>query len=321
MSRPAQPGSANAIAAELNRLRTESGNASATDLDTKSSFEIAQIINREDARIASAVEKALPQIATAIDWIAQALTNGGRLIYVGAGTSGRIGALDASECPPTFNTDPKQIQFVIAGGSKALASALEADEDSPVLGQREIARKQPGKKDVVVGITASGRTPFTVAAVEFARKRGAKTIAVVCNPGTPLERAADLAIVCDVGPEVVAGSTRMKAGTAQKMVLNLLSTGAMTRLGYVYGNLMVNVHLKNKKLVERGVRILVQAAGVDEATARKTLRQARNSVPVALVMCKTGLGRKLATQRLKKARGHVRRAIEGSSGVATSGTP
>ncbi len=321
MSRAAQPGSPEDIAAELNRLRTESGNTAATDLDTKSSFEIAQIINREDARVASAIEKALPQIATAIDWIAQALTNGGRLIYVGAGTSGRIGALDASECPPTFNTDPNQIQFVIAGGSKALASALEADEDSPALGQREIARKQPGKKDVVVGITASGRTPFTVAAVEYARKRGAKTIAVVCNPGSPLERAADLAIICDVGPEVVAGSTRMKAGTAQKMVLNLLSTGAMTRLGYVYGNLMVNVHLKNKKLVERGVRILVQAAGVDEATARKTLRQARNSVPIALVMCKTGLGRKLATQRLKKAHGHVRRAIEGSSGVATSGTP
>lgn len=320
MSRIPQQGSAGAIASELNRLTTESGNAAATDLDTRSSFEIAQIINREDARVAPAIEKALPQIATAIDWIAQALAKRGRLIYVGAGTSGRIGALDASECPPTFNTHPKQIQFVMSGGPKALGAAVEADEDSPALGQREIARKRPGKKDVVVGIAASGRTPFTLAAVEYARKRGAKTIAVVCNPGSPLERAADLAIVCDVGPEVVAGSTRMKAGTAQKMVLNLLSTGAMTRLGYVYGNLMVNVHLKNKKLVERGVRILMQAAGLDDATARKALKQAGNSVPVALVMCKTGLGRKQAEQRLKKARGHVRQAINGSSGVATSGT-
>ena len=320
MSRAAEPGSAGAIAVELNGLTTETGNPGSADLDAKSAFEIARIINREDARVASAVEKALPQIATAIDWIAQALSNGGRLIYVGAGTSGRIGALDAAECPPTFNTDPKQVKFVMAGGAKALGDAVEANEDSPALGRREIAKKRPGKKDVVVGIAASGRTPFTVAAIEYARKRGAKTVAVVCNPGSPLERAVELAILCEVGPEAVAGSTRMKAGTAQKMVVNLLSTGAMTRLGYVYGNLMVNVHLTNKKLVERGVRILVQAARVDEATARKTLREAGNSVPVALVMCKTGLGRKQAEQRLKKARGHVRRAIEGSSGVATSGT-
>jgi len=319
MSR-AQQASHPALASELNRLATETGNSASADLDTRSALEIAQIIHREDARVAPAVEKALPQIATAIDWIADALRSGGRLIYVGAGTSGRIGALDASECPPTFNTDPKQVQFVMAGGPKALGSAVEANEDSPALGQRELAKKRPGKKDVVVGVAASGRTPFTVAAVEYARKRGARTIAVVCNPGSPLERAAELAIVCEVGPEVVAGSTRMKAGTAQKMVLNLLSTGAMTRLGYVYGNLMVNVHLKNKKLVERGVRILMQAAGVDDAIARKTLRQAGNSVPVALVMCKTGLGKKEAEQRLKTAQGHVRKAIAGAGGSNTSGT-
>ena len=309
-----------ALVTELTRLATETANPDTAKLDSKSSFEIAQIINREDAGVAAAVEKALPQIATAIDWIAEALGNGGRLIYVGAGTSGRIGALDASECPPTFNTDPKQVQFVMAGGPKALAAAVEANEDSPALGQREMAKKRPGKKDVVVGIAASGRTPFTVAAVAYAGRRGAKTVAVVCNPGSPLERAAELAIVCEVGPEVVAGSTRMKAGTAQKMVLNLLSTGAMTRLGYVYGNLMVNVHLKNKKLVERGVRILMQAADVDDASARKALKAAGNSVPVGLVMCKTGLSRRQAEQRLKAARGHVRRAIEGAGGRATSGT-
>lgn len=320
MNRAAQQRSPQALASQLNRLTTETDNPGSADLDTKSAFEIAQIINREDARVAPAVEKALAQIATAIDWIADALGRGGRLIYVGAGTSGRIGALDASECPPTFNTDLKQVQFVLAGGPKALGSAVEANEDSPALGQRDMAKKRPGKKDVVVGIAASGRTPFTVAAVEYARKRGAKTVAVVCNLGSPLEKAAELAIVCDVGPEAVAGSTRMKAGTAQKMVLNLLSTGAMTRLGYVYGNLMVNVHLKNKKLVERAVRILMQAAGVDDATARRTLRQANNSVPVALVMCKTGLGKRQAEQRLKMARGHVRRAIEGAGGRNTSGT-
>ena len=309
-----------AVAAELDGLTTETANPDAADLDAKSSFEITQIINREDGRVARAVEKALPQIATAIEWIAEALRDGGRLIYVGAGTSGRIGALDASECPPTFDTDPKQVQFVMAGGPRALGSALEANEDSPALGQRAMAKKRPGKKDVVVGMAASGRTPFTVAAVEYARKRGATTVAVVCNSGSPLERAADLAIVCEVGPEVVAGSTRMKAGTAQKMVLNLLSTGAMTQLGYVYGNLMVNVHLKNKKLVERGVRILTQAAGIDDAAARNALKAAGNSVPVALVMCKTGLGRKQAEQRLKAARGHVRRAIESASSRGTSGT-
>ncbi|HZU41471.1 MAG TPA: N-acetylmuramic acid 6-phosphate etherase [Terriglobales bacterium] len=315
-----QQPSGGTASAELKRLTTESGNTASADLDTRSAFEIAQIINREDARVAGAVEKALPQIATAIDWIAEALRSGGRLLYVGAGTSGRIGALDAAECPPTFDIDPKQVQFVMAGGPKALGAALEPNEDSPKLGRREIAKKRPGKKDIVIGITASGRTPFTVAAIEYARRRGARTVAVVCNPGSPLERAVELAIVCEVGPEAVAGSTRMKAGTAQKMVLNLLSTGAMTRLGYVYGNLMVNVHLKNKKLVERGVRILMQAANVDDATARKVLRQAGNSVPVALVMCKTGVGKKQAEQRLKTARGHVRRAIERAGGRNTSGT-
>jgi N-acetylmuramic acid 6-phosphate etherase len=181
-------------------------------------------------------------------------------------------------------------------------------------------KKRPSKNDVVVGIAASGRTPFTVAAIEQAGKRGAKTVAVVCNRGSALEKAADLAIVCEVGPEVVAGSTRMKAGTAQKMILNLLSTGAMARLGYVYGNLMVNVHLKNKKLVERGIGILEQAAGVDHETARKALTRAGNQVPVALVMLKSGVGRKEAESRLKNAHGQVRRAIEGTGSAKTSGT-
>jgi N-acetylmuramic acid 6-phosphate etherase len=294
---------------QLHRLATERTNAASRQLDTKSSLEIARIINKEDAKVAAAVRRGLPQIAKAIDFIAAALERGGRLIYVGAGTSGRIAALDAVECPPTFNTDPKTVQFVIAGGTKALAAAVEANEDSRSLGQHEIAKKNPGKNDVVVGIAASGRTPFTVAAVEYARRRGVKTIAVTCNRNSPLARAAHVAIVTEVGPEVVAGSSRMKAGTAQKMVLNLLSTGAMTRLGYVYGNLMVNVHLKNEKLLERGITILQQAAGIDRATAKRALKSAGNSVPIALIMLQTGVKRTEAARGLKTAHGNVRAAI------------
>jgi N-acetylmuramic acid 6-phosphate etherase len=294
---------------DLQKLGTEQLNPVSADLDLKSSLELARIINAEDAKVAAAVGRALPQIAQAIDWIAEALGRGGRLIYVGAGTSGRIAALDAAECPPTFNSDPKQVQFVMAGGAKALSAAVEANEDSSKLGEKEVAKKKPGKKDVVVGIAASGRTPFTVAAVAFARRKGAKTVAVVCNAGSALERAADLAIVAEVGPEVVSGSTRMKAGTAQKMILNMLSTGAMTRLGYVYGNLMVNVHLKNEKLVERGVGILQKATGVSREEAVAALKKAGNRVPVALVMILGKVSRGQAERALKAAGGNVRGAI------------
>src|SRR5690242_6562656 len=248
--------------AKLSHLGTEARNLSAARLDTSSSLEIASLINTEDAKVAKAVGRALPQIARAIDLIAAALEHGGRLIYVGAGTSGRIAALDAAECPPTFNTDPRMVQFVMAGGQKALGAAVEANEDSSALGRRDMAGKRPGKNDVVVGIAASGRTPFTVAALEYARRHGAKTIAVTCNPNSPLEHASDLAIVAEVGPEVISGSTRMKAGTAQKMILNMLSSGAMVRLGYVYGNLMANVHVKNRKLTARAINILERATGV-----------------------------------------------------------
>ena len=294
---------------KLDHLTTEQVNPASAELDLKSSLELAQIINAEDAKVAKAVERALPQIAEAIDLIANALRQGGRLIYVGAGTSGRIAALDAAECPPTFNTDPKSVQFVIAGGVKALGAAVEANEDSRTLGERELAKKKPGKKDVVVGIAASGRTPFTVAAVEYARRKGAKTVAVTCNPDSPLGIAADVAIVAEVGPEVVSGSTRMKAGTAQKMILNMLSTGAMTQLGYVYGNLMVNVHLKNEKLVERGITILQRATGMSREDAVKALKAAGNRVPVALVMQQAGVNKIQAEKALKSVYGHVRKAV------------
>jgi N-acetylmuramic acid 6-phosphate etherase len=293
---------------DLGRLSTEKANPAAVDLDLQSALEIARIINLEDRKVAPAVKRALPQIARAIDLIAHALGRGGRLLYVGAGTSGRIAALDAAECPPTFNLDPKTVQYVMAGGPKALGIAIEADEDSRELGKREMAKKKPGRADVVVGIAASGRTPFTVAAIAYARRQGAKTVAVTCNPNSPLEKAAHLAIVAEVGPEAVSGSTRMKAGTAQKMILNMLSTGAMTRLGYVYGNLMVNVHLTNEKLAERGVSILERTARVSREAAERALKAAGNSVPVALVMLQSGAPRAQAQQALQAVHGHVRHA-------------
>lgn len=294
---------------ELQRLGTEKANSASADLDRKSALEIARIINAEDAKVAGAVKRALPQIAQAIDLIATALSEGGRLIYVGTGTSGRIAALDAVECPPTFDVDPRMAQFIIAGGPKALGSAIEADEDSRELGRRAIAKKKPTNKDVVVGIAASGRTPFTIAAIEYARARGASTVAVVCNPKTALGKAAHVAIVADVGAEVVAGSTRMKAGTAQKMILNMLSTGAMTRLGYVYGNLMVNVRPRNVKLIERGVGIVEKAVGLDPRAARKLLAAAGGLVPIAMVMAKAGVSRARAVAALEESSGRVRKAI------------
>jgi N-acetylmuramic acid 6-phosphate etherase len=293
----------------LDSLPTEQPNPRSTDLDTKSSLEIAQIINAEDATVANAVERALPQIARAINWIAEALGNGGRLFYFGAGTSGRLAALDAAECPPTFNTPPSMVQAIIAGGSGALNRALEANEDSESLAIREVKQRRIGERDVVVGIAASGRTPFTIAALTAARRYGAKTIAIACNPDTELERSADLAIVIETGPEVVCGSTRMKAGTAQKMALNMISTGAMVRLGYVYGNLMVNMHRTNSKLAERSVSILQHAIGVEKRDARALMKNAKNSLPVAIVMAKAKMPRKRAEEAIKVSKGDVRRAI------------
>ena len=293
----------------LQDLTTESPNPVSTDLDLKSALEIARIINAEDAKVASAVHGALPQIARAIDLVAAHFRKGGRLLYVGTGTSGRIGALDASEIPPTFATSPDLVQFIIAGGPKALGAEAEASEDSRELGRVEMVKRRPTKKDVVIGIAASGRTPFTIADIELARSRGAETIALTCNPKSPLERAAQFAIVTDVGPEVLTGSSRMKAGTAQKMVLNMITTGAMTRLGYVYGNLMVNLRLKNSKLSERGITILQRAAHVDREKAHKTLQSAGHDVPLALVMLKAEVPRAQATRALQATAGHVRKAI------------
>src|SRR6266700_2353583 len=294
----------------LQHLMTESQNEASQGFDTKSALEIARIINHEDAKIAAAVKKAIPEIAQVIDQVARSLRDGGRLVYIGAGSSGRIAALDASECPPTYSTAPGQVQYIMAGGPKALASAVEVNEDSEELGQRDIARRRPTRKDVVIGVSASGRTPDVVAAVAYARARGAKTAGVTCNAGAPLSGAADISVVADVGAEVISGSTRMKAGSAQKMILNMITTGAMTRLGYVYENLMVNVHMQNSKLVERGIRILMSACKIDRETAIQTIKSAGRSVPVALVMLKAKVDKPEAVRSLAKSDGHVRLAIE-----------
>jgi N-acetylmuramic acid 6-phosphate etherase len=294
---------------DLHKLSTEQILPAARDLDRKSSLEIVRLMNREDATIAVAARRALPQVARAIDEIAAGIRLGGRLIYVGAGTSGRIGALDASEIPPTFNTNPRTVQYIMAGGPKALAASTEASEDDTAPAIAEMKKRKPGKHDVVLGIATSGRTPFTIAAVKYARSRGARTIALTCNRNSPLERAAHFAIVTEVGPEVLAGSSRMKAGTAHKMVLNMISTGAMTRLGYVYGNLMVNVWTKNEKLIQRATRILEQATGATYDAAARALQTSGNRTPVAVVMLAANVTRAQAAAALKKTKGHVRQAI------------
>ena len=291
---------------------TETSNVASEGFDTKSALEIARIINHEDAKIAGAVKKALPEIAIVIDIVARSLRDGGRLIYVGAGSSGRIAALDASECPPTYSTLPAQVQYIMAGGPKALASASDVNEDSPELGQRDIARRRPTRKDIVVGVSASGSTPYVVGAVEYARARGALTAAITCNTGTQLSQVADTTIIVEVGPEVVSGSTRMKSATAQKMVLNMITTGAMTRLGYVYDNLMVNVHMKNAKLVERGIRVLMRVCDIDRDAAIRTIKSAGKSIPIAVVMLKANVDKMEAVRRLAKSDGNVRLAIDDS---------
>jgi len=293
-------------------VTTETSNIASEGFDTKSALEIARIINHEDAKVASAVRKALPEISTVIDIVARSLRDGGRLIYVGAGSSGRIAALDASECPSSYSTLPAQVQYIMAGGPKALASASDANEDSPELGQRDIARRRPTRKDIVIGVSASGSTPYVVGAVEYARARGAITAAITCNNNTQLAQVSDNTIVVEVGPEVISGSTRMKAGTAQKMICNMITTGAMTRLGYVYDNLMVNVHMKNAKLVERGIRVLMRVCNIDRDSAIRTIKSAGKSIPIAVVMLKANVDKMEAVRRLGQSDGNVRLAIDDS---------
>jgi N-acetylmuramic acid 6-phosphate etherase len=288
---------------------TEAANPATRDLDLLPVLEQARLMNAEDHRVPEAVAAALPAVAIAVTKIAEALGSGGRLLYVGAGTSGRIAALDAAECPPTFGTDPEMVQAVLAGGPRALVESVEGAEDDAAAGAREIDVRDVSPADVVVGIAASGETPFTVAAVRRARERGAWTAGVACNTGSSLETACDLAIIPLVGPEVLGGSTRLKAGTAQKLVLNMLSTLAMVHLGKIYGNLMVGLRATNAKLRRRAARIVAAAASAGEDQADAALGRAGGRVPVAIVMLRLGLDARAASERLDLAGGSLRRAL------------
>ncbi|MGA2482746.1 MAG: N-acetylmuramic acid 6-phosphate etherase [Candidatus Acidiferrales bacterium] len=288
---------------------TERRNARSLGLDRLSTRAILQAMNREDARVVPAVRREIRPIARAVDAIVQALKNGGRLFYVGAGTSGRLAVLDAAECPPTFGISPRLVQAIIAGGRRALTDAAEGDEDSAAQGARDLARKKLSSRDVVVGITASGGTPYVLGALRQARRKRATTVGITSNPRSLLARAVHISIGPDAGPEILAGSTRLKAGTVQKMVLNMLSTAAMIRLGRVYDNWMIDVALTNRKLRARGLRILTEASGRPPSISRHALRQSGHNLRVALVMLKKNVGVKEARNLLRGARGDLRRAF------------
>lgn len=270
---------------------------------------ILRVIHREDAAVARAVARALPSIARAVDAIVLSLRRGGRLFYVGAGTSGRLATLDAAECPPTFGVPARTVQALIAGGRRALTAAVEGAEDSAGRGARDLAAKRVSSRDVVVGITAGGTTPYVLGALHLARKRRAATVAFTSNRLSPVARAARISIAVEAGPEVIAGSTRMKAGTAQKMVLNMLTTAAMVRLGRAYDNWMIDVALTNRKLRERGLWILTEASGRSVSEAGHALRQAGHDLRVALVMLKRHCDARAARRKLSAARGNLRRAL------------
>ncbi len=300
---------------DLSRLPTEARNPNTENLDGLSALELAQVMHDADREALVAVERELPQIARAMEAVAARLDAGGRLFYLGAGTSGRLGVLDASECPPTYNTPPEMVQGLIAGGDAALRRSVERAEDDESQGQRDLEQHGFSSQDVVVGIAASGRTPYVLGGVRYARGIGALTIGLSCVPQSELAQASELPITPATGPEVITGSTRMKAGTATKLVLNMLSTGTMVRLGYVYGNLMVNVQPTNIKLRDRAARIIATITGLSNADSAALLDRA-GSVKSAVVMQKLNLSREEAEQRLLAARGRLRAVLESPAGEA-----
>lgn len=293
----------------LDALTTEGINPSSEEIDRLTALEVVRIMNSEDETVAGAVRAALPQIAEAVEGIAERLRKGGRLMYVGAGTSGRLGVLDASECPPTFSVPPGLVIGIIAGGERALTSAVEEIEDRPEEGRHDLERLGVRASDAVVGLTTSGRTPYVLGALEYAREVGALPVAVTCNRGTPVEELGNPCIRAVVGPEVISGSTRLKAGTAQKMILNMLSTGAMILLGKTYGNLMVDLRPTNSKLRQRLIRIVREVTGLEEEEAARQLRQAGDA-KTAIVASLAGISTDEARARLEVAEGVVRRALE-----------
>jgi N-acetylmuramic acid 6-phosphate etherase len=290
------------------RRRTEQRNAASKNLDRMSALEMVRLMNREDRKVAATVSRALPAIARTAEAIAAAIRSGGRLIYVGAGSSGRMAVLDAAECPPTFGTSPRVVRALIAGGRAAITGAVEGAEDSMTSAERDLRAIKLNGQDVLVGICASGTTPYVLSALRYGRKRGAMTVTITANRQSPAARLARMLIATEVGPEVLTGSTRLKAGTAQKMVLNMLSTAAMARLGHVYENLMIDVKASNQKVSHRMVRILAAASGKNLSAAEHALRQAGH-MRMALVMLKLRIGRREAKARLTQARGNLRQAL------------
>jgi len=299
---------------DLKLLSTEERNPRTRGIDTVSTLELVRLINAEDKRVASAVEQEAPRIADAIDRIAERMKEGGRLIYIGAGTSGRLGVLDASECSPTFGVAPDRVVGIIAGGYDALYKAVESCEDIPERGAADLRELGVDRLDSVVGIAASGRTPYTIGAGTYAREEGAGTIALTCNPGSSITEAAEMTIAPATGPEAISGSTRMKAGTAQKMALNLLSTGVMIRLGLVYDNLMSNLQLKNAKLRRRAALILAAEGEMSLVDAEQLLEAAQSDLRTAMVMRKAGVSFEQAIKALQASHYAVRAAIQSLQG-------
>jgi N-acetylmuramic acid 6-phosphate etherase len=293
----------------LGRLLTEQTNPNSSAIDAVSTVEMMRVINDEDRKVAESITPELENIARAVDAIVETFERGGRLFYIGAGTSGRLGVLDASECPPTFSVPAEQVQGIIAGGEAALSRATEATEDDPATGVRDLLERGFKGGDVLCGIAASGRTPYVLGAISEANRLGAVTIGISCSPGSELAQTSRIAITPLPGPEVIAGSTRLKAGTATKLVLNMLTTGTFIRLGYVYGNLMVNVQPKNSKLVDRAQRIIANAAGVSYQKAGELLEAGGRDVKTAIVMARAGCSRDEAQSRLAAAHGRIREAL------------
>lgn len=295
---------------KLDRLTTESRNQNTLNIDKVSTLEMVKIINNEDKKVAIAVENELPQIAEAIDGIVERINRGGRLIYIGAGTSGRLGILDASECPPTYGVSEELVQGIIAGGTEAIFRAKEGAEDSKELAIEDLKEKNLTENDTVVGLAASGRTPYVIGGLEYANKIGALTVSVTCNGDSEVSKVAKISIAPVVGAEVVTGSTRLKSGTAQKLVLNMLSTGTMIKLGKVYGNLMVDVRATNEKLVERAKRIVCEATGVEKSQAEEVLSETNFDVKLAIFMILSGLNITEAKEKLSASKGYIARAME-----------
>lgn len=293
----------------LSGMTTETRNQATMELDIMSPLEVVTAMNREDAKVPLAIQPVLPQIAQTVEWAIAALEAGGRVFYMGAGTSGRLGVLDAAECPPTFGVSPDLIVGLIAGGDAALIHAVEGAEDSDAMGRDDLKDRGLTAKDLVVGIAASGRTPYVLGALAYARQVGCRTAAISCNKGSAIGKAADVAIEAEVGPEVLTGSTRLKAGTAQKLILNMISTATMVGLGKAYQNLMVDVQQTNEKLHARAERIVMEATGVEREEARAAIAAAGGKVKTAITMILVGCGVEEAQQRLERARGHVRGAI------------